>query len=101
MAPTMVSTVASKSLTKKKAFIPKNASLPKNVSLPSLTKAYSSQLPISAEKKNDLLSLCKELTIPKEFHTYHTTLKSNSAVRDCLAEPDFDEENEIEDKDEV
>ena len=39
-----------------------------------LPKAYTGTLPISKAKKKDLISLCEELTIPKQYHTFYQGL---------------------------
>lgn len=55
---------------------------------------YTSKLPISKAKKNDLLSLCKSGFIPNEDHKYYEDLPTSGKVKDKLPEPDIDEELE-------
>ena len=59
--------------------------------------AYSGlALPISKAKKKDLIELCRDGTIPTEFHTFYNSLPCESDVADCLAEPNYDEDSDIE-----
>lgn len=63
-----------------------------------LVRKYKESLPVSAAKKKDLLTLCKDCVIPKEFHDYYQNLKASEAVKDRLPEPDKDEEEEEEEE---
>ena len=55
-------------------------------------KLYQSQLPISHQKKKDLLALCADGTIPVEYHHFYSSLPSVQVSKECLPEPDADEE---------
>lgn len=57
-----------------------------------LSTKYTEKIPISAAKQKDLLSLCKDLTIPSEYHTYYKQLPVCNK-RDRLADPDIDEDD--------
>lgn len=59
----------------------------------SLPMKYQSKLPISAEKKKDLIQLCKNGVIPQEFHEYYKSLPSSNSKKDQLPEPDVIEES--------
>jgi hypothetical protein len=39
-----------------------------------IPSCYQAKLPISVEKKKDLISLCKRGIIPEEFHSYYSSL---------------------------
>lgn len=41
-----------------------------------LKAKYSSMLPVSLEKKKDLLKLCLDSVIPKEYHAFYENLKT-------------------------
>lgn len=56
-----------------------------------LEKAYKDTLPISEAKWKDLQKMCKDLTIPKVYHNFYQTLKTDKSVRDNLSEPDAQE----------
>ena len=43
------------------------------------------------QKKKDLVNLCKNCTIPREFHEYYKTLPSSQSTKDILMEPDANE----------
>lgn len=62
-----------------------------------LKKAYQNDLPISEAKWKDLDKMCKDLTIPKAYHDFYGSLKTNHMVRDNLPEPDI---GEVSDTDE-
>lgn len=62
-----------------------------------LKKAYMTELTISTPKQKDLLKMCDDLTIPKAYHKFYKALESNSLERDCLPEPDMNEDSEYED----
>ena len=48
----------------------------------SLSQCYTDKLPISAAKKQDLMSLCNSGIIPEEFHDYYSKIKTSKSVRD-------------------
>lgn len=52
---------------------------------------YKQKLPVSASKKKDLIALCKNGSIPKDFHEYYKNLPSSASVQDKLPEPDAQE----------
>jgi len=54
-----------------------------------LSYRYCSKLPVSIEKKNDLLSLCKSGVIPEQHHHYFETLKTDQKTRNRLPMPDI------------
>lgn len=62
-------------------------------------KCYTSKLPISDAKKRDLLSLCKDGTIPEDFYLYFKSLPCSSETNDRIPEPDMLEEKEESDED--
>ena len=65
---------------------------PKNLDCATpLPQKYSSRIPISSAKKKDLVNLCKNGTIPREFHEYYKTLPSSQSTKDILMEPDANE----------
>lgn len=67
-------------------------------SLPTLTKAYSSMLPISVPKYQDLKKLCTSEVIPIEFHNWYLSLPSCKLVRNKNPEPSV-ESSESEEED--
>ena len=54
---------------------------------------YSTKIPISSAKKEDLNYLCTSGVIPEEFHTFYFNLPSCSNARDRLPEPDVNEQD--------
>lgn len=58
--------------------------------------AYKDVLPISGQKYKDLIKMCNDLTIPKAYHDFYKKLKFSSNTRDCLPQPDQDEDSEYE-----
>lgn len=58
---------------------------------PELKPFYSSKLPISVDKKNDLRSLCATSIIPKVYHEYYENLQTANSVHDQLLESDEDD----------
>ena len=59
------------------------------------TRAYEDLIPISAAKKKDLVTLCQNGTISREYHSYYQALPSISA-EDRLPEPNDSDEDEDE-----
>lgn len=57
---------------------------------------YRQKIPISAAKKRDLMTLCKNGTIPKDHHDYYKNLPSSSTVKDKLPESDIEESDRDE-----
>lgn len=45
-----------------------------------LEKAYTQQLPLTKDKKKDLLNLCRKKIIPEELHAWYESLPSTDAV---------------------
>lgn len=60
-------------------------------------RCYSDKLPISVAKKNDLLSLCSDGTIPEEYYHYYNNMKCSDDIGDTIPEPDL--YDEVEDTD--
>ena len=62
---------------------------PKNLECATLfSEKYSSRIPIFSAKKKYLVNLCKNWTIPREFHEYnHETLPSNQSTEDIFMDP--------------
>lgn len=59
-----------------------------------LRQLYKKSLPISQQKKKDLLTLCKKNIIPPMYHSWYETLTTCNKV-DTTAEPgEIDSENE-------
>lgn len=56
--------------------------------------AYSGKFKVSAAKKKDLLKLCTDHQIPRMYHNYYQDLPCSDTTRDCLAEPDMNEDSE-------
>ncbi|MEW8548265.1 MAG: hypothetical protein AB2693_32575, partial [Candidatus Thiodiazotropha sp.] len=50
---------------------------------------YQSKLPISRQKKADLISLCKSNIIPEEFHGYYELLPTSNSREDRIPDPDI------------
>lgn len=61
-----------------------------------IPKAYSNPIPIAPAKLKDLQTMCKNNTIPKEYHSFYNNLKSCSGEVDKLPEPDDDENSDYE-----
>ena len=59
---------------------------------------YSEKLPISVEKKKNLLQLCSDGTVPEDFHEFYRNLptKTSSKCDDMLPEPDVEEDSDID-----
>ena len=64
---------------------------------PNVSQAYVRELCISQAKLKDLMKMCQDLTIPKEYHQFYSKLKASGEVRDNLPAPDLSEESEYED----
>lgn len=62
----------------------------------SLQKVYSACMPISNAKHKDLMKMCEDYTIPKAYHSFYKSIKFNDSERDCLPEPDAEENSEYE-----
>ena len=58
-----------------------------------VTKLYNEQLPVSIDKKKDLVSLCVRNVIPEVFHSFYKNLASHDEV-ERLPEPDTQETEE-------
>ena len=52
---------------------------------------YTSRLPISNSKKNDLMTLCTNGTIPSHYHTFYSDLPTHTDIEDRIPVPDEDE----------
>lgn len=59
-----------------------------------IERAYKGELDISEAKIKDLKKMCADLTIPRAYHGFYESLKSNKTKRDSLPEPDNDEFDE-------
>lgn len=53
-----------------------------------LEGCYKDKIPISNDKKADLISLCRSGLIPEEFHAYYEGLQILKNKKDCLPMPD-------------
>lgn len=68
--------------------------LRRNISgLPDLKPAYARCLPISEQKKDDIMKLCRKGLIPEETHHWYETLPVTMMATDRLPEPDVEEED--------
>ncbi|CAG9769714.1 unnamed protein product [Ceutorhynchus assimilis] len=65
-------------------------------SLPNVRNAYSSMLPISVQKYQDLKKLCNSGVIPIEFHHWYLSLPTSKAVINKNPEPSVESESEID-----
>ena len=61
------------------------------------TRKYSSRLGVSCAKKADLLSLCNSGIIPSDLHFFYENLPTSTSVRDCLPQPDLEEDEKDSD----
>ena len=61
-----------------------------------IDSCYMSRLPVSTQKKADLVNLCTKEIIPDEFHTYFVNLPSNTKCKDTVPEHSGDENSEDE-----
>ena len=68
-------------------------------STPSLGSAYKESLPISSQKKKDLIQLLDSGAIPEEYRAFYANLKCRRNVREALPEPDVDEGDPEDDVD--
>lgn len=59
---------------------------------------YNQKIPISTQKKTDLIQLCNKEIIPEEFHQYFEVLPVNKKLKDKIPVPSHDEESEETDK---
>jgi len=67
-----------------------------HIGLLDLKYCYENKIPISDAKKKDLLALCKDGTIPEEYHSYYNNVPSDSSVKDVVPEPDLYDEMDNE-----
>jgi len=58
-----------------------------------LEKCYAKKIPISIQKKTDLIQLCTKGIIPEEFHHFFKTLPVDKQVKDNIPEPALDEDS--------
>lgn len=63
---------------------------------PTVNQAYNYRLPISNEKYNDLIGLCKDLIIPKSSHIFFEVLPHAASIKNALPEPDIEDASEEE-----
>jgi hypothetical protein len=56
-----------------------------------LHACYSSRLPITHEKKEDLVSLCHDGIIPEIYHAWYKSLPVSSSARDTLRQADIND----------
>ncbi|XP_022835154.1 uncharacterized protein LOC111362667 [Spodoptera litura] len=61
--------------------------VPKNI--------YTERMPISKQKKRDLLKLCTDNQIPKYYHSFYKNLPDSEAIEDRLPEPDVEEDEKL------
>ncbi|XP_072402172.1 uncharacterized protein [Diabrotica undecimpunctata] len=59
-----------------------------------LKKLYNGALPISINKKADLIKLCEKEVIPSEYHGWYRSLPTSSTVRDIVPETENLENDE-------
>ena len=64
-----------------------------------LKTLYEKKLPISVQKKNDLLKLCTKGIIPEEFHAYFSTLPVDKKTKDRVPVPAIDDDSDYSDND--
>lgn len=62
-----------------------------------LTMAYETLLPVSVDKKKDLVKLCAKQIIPSELHPWFQNLPTSKNVRDLLSEPAVDDSGDDDD----
>ena len=62
--------------------------------LKTVPHCYSSRLPVSRAKKQDLVSLCASGIIPEEHHAFYKALPTSSSAADKLPEPNITESDE-------
>lgn len=55
---------------------------------------YKTLLPLSKEKKKDLVKLCEKGIIPQELHPWYKSLPEASNKRDCMPEPGVDDDED-------
>lgn len=65
-------------------------------SVADLDKCYDTKIPISLQKKNDLVGLCTKDIIPEEFHGYFTSLAVSKAKKDTVPVLSSDEDTDAE-----
>lgn len=56
-----------------------------------LPYAYDSKIPISEDKKKDLMTLCSKRVIPEEVHSWYAGLPTSKHKRDQVPEPSVDD----------
>lgn len=61
-----------------------------------LSICYVTKLPISMQKKSDLIALCSKEIIPEEFHTYYESLPSSKTEKDFVPMESSDEDTDTE-----
>lgn len=71
-----------------------NESTKINESTNILHNAYFSTLPISTNKKKDLVTLCKRNIVPKELHPWFQKLKVKKNMVDKVTEPAVEDSEE-------
>ena len=64
--------------------------------IPKPSQLYHAKLPVSEEKKKDLLQLCADGTTPVEYHDYYKCLPTSWIEKEKLPEPDIEEDSETE-----
>lgn len=64
-----------------------------NETLPPL---YKDRIPITKEKKKDLLTMCEKKKIPELYHDWYSSLPTSPSARNAIPEPDVDELEEEE-----
>ena len=58
----------------------------------SLKQKYENKLPISEAKNNDLVSLCRSLVIPAQYHDVYTAFNTDKKAVDQILVPDSREQ---------
>ncbi|KAH3698096.1 hypothetical protein DPMN_116022 [Dreissena polymorpha] len=61
-----------------------------------LKRCYDTKLPISIQKKNDLVNLCSKETIPEELNSYYESLPTSSKEKDFVPMESDEEDTDIE-----
>lgn len=65
-----------------------------SIAIETIPRLYNSRLPISVEKKKDLLMMCKKNIIPIELHGWYESLPSSTKVPNTNPEPSIQDSDE-------
>ena len=58
--------------------------------------SYESKLPISVQKKSDLVVLCTKEIIPEDFHGYYASLPTSSKQKDFVPMESEEDDTDME-----